>query len=171
MTVERPGLRVWRAIDEYVLRHCPRRMVQSLRVRICRWHGGVVDDQVVIGPGIHLIGREGLRLARGVSIARDVTLDARGGLSLGEDALIGFETVLLTSTHDSSRVGIPVQMQGMYCAPVSVGARSWLGARVIVLPGISIGADVIVGSGSVVTKNLASNSIYAGVPARKIRDR
>ena len=158
-------------VDEYVLRHLPRRIVQSFRVRICRWHGANIADRVVLGPGIHLIGRSGLQIAPGVSIARDVTLDARGGLTLGQDALIGFECVLLTSTHNSPAVGIPVQTQGMYCAGVSVGARSWLGARVIVLPGVSIGTDVIVGSGSVVTKDLASNSIYAGVPARKIRGR
>ncbi|WP_368783891.1 DapH/DapD/GlmU-related protein [Arthrobacter sp. ZGTC131] len=59
----------------------------------------------------------------------------------------------------------------MYEKPIVIGSRAWLGTRVIVLPGAVLGNDVIVGSGSVVTKSLPPEGIYAGSPARLIRQR
>lgn len=112
-----------------------------------------------------------LTIHNGAVIARDCVLDARGGLTLNESALIGFESILLTHTHNSSLAGVPIQEQGMYQKPIVVGARAWLGARVILLPGVMLGADVIVGSGSVVTKSLTAKATYAGTPARHLRQR
>jgi maltose O-acetyltransferase len=52
-----------------------------------------------------------------------------------------------------------------------IGARSWLGGGVIVLPGIEIGADVIVGAGSVVTRSLSTGVVATGNPCRVISRR
>ncbi len=54
--------------------------------------------------------------------------------------------------------------------PVTVGNGVWLGGRVIVNPGISIGDDAVIGSGSVVTRDVAAGAIVAGVPARPLRN-
>lgn len=55
-------------------------------------------------------------------------------------------------------------------APIVVGNNVYIGMRTIVLPGVTIGDNVVVGAGSVVTKSIPSNSVVAGVPARKIKD-
>jgi maltose O-acetyltransferase len=54
-------------------------------------------------------------------------------------------------------------------SPVKIGDRCWIGANVIILPGVTIGDNVVVGSGSIVTKDIPSNSIAVGNPARIIR--
>jgi galactoside O-acetyltransferase len=59
----------------------------------------------------------------------------------------------------------------MYSAPVRVGARAWLGMRVLVLPGAEIGEDAIVASGAVVTESVPARTIAGGVPARVLRPR
>lgn len=56
-----------------------------------------------------------------------------------------------------------------YDAPITIGDDCWLGGSVIVLPGVTIGDNVIVGAGSIVTKDLPSNTVVAGNPARVIR--
>ena len=57
-----------------------------------------------------------------------------------------------------------------YNAPVHIGRNCWLGAGVIVLPGITIGDNVVVGAGSVVTKDLPSNVIAVGNPCKVLRE-
>lgn len=54
--------------------------------------------------------------------------------------------------------------------PITIGNRVWIGGNSVVLPGITIGDDVIVAAGSVVTKDVPSNWIVGGNPARKIRE-
>jgi maltose O-acetyltransferase len=158
-------------LDNYVLRVLPGRHARAARVRVLRRLGASIADGVFLGQGVRVMGPSRLTLEPGVVVARDSVLDARGGLTLLESALIGFESVLLTHTHNSSIPGVSIQSQGMYQKPIVIGSRAWLGTRVVVLPGVSLGDDVIVGSNSVVTKDLASCATYAGSPARLVTQR
>lgn len=154
-----------------LLRHLPDRLGRRPRSAWLTRRARAFGPESSISRGSRVLGPENLVVGRGVSVARDVTLDARGGLSIGDGALIGFETLLLTHTHLSPDPTRPVQEQGMYGAPVVIGARAWLGARVIVLPGVSIGAEAIVGAGAVVTRDVEARAIVVGSPARQIGTR
>ena len=57
-----------------------------------------------------------------------------------------------------------------YNAPVRIGRNCWLGAGVVVVPGVTIGDNVVVGAGSVVTKDLSSNTVAVGNPCRVLRE-
>ena len=57
-----------------------------------------------------------------------------------------------------------------YGKPITIGNNCWIGGNVTILPGVPIHDNVVVGAGSVVTKDLASGAIYVGNPARKLRD-
>lgn len=154
-----------------ILRHLPDRVGNAPR----RWYlerfAGSFGGGSVVSRGCRILHPRGLSVGERVSVARDVTLDARGGLELADDALIGFETVLLTHTHLSDSAGIPIQEQGMYSAPIRIGPRAWLGMRVLILPGVEIGQDAIVASGAVVTRSIPPLTIAAGVPAKVIKRR
>jgi len=52
---------------------------------------------------------------------------------------------------------------------ITVGDGCWIGANSVIMPGVHIGSGVVIGAGSVVNKNCLDNSVYAGVPARRIR--
>lgn len=155
----------------HALRPLPDRIGNPLRSRWLRKHANSFGEGSVVTVGCRVLKPSGLDMGSGVTVARDVTLDARSGITLEDGALIGFETVLLTHTHSSTLIGIPIQDQGFQGAPICIGQRVWLGARVIVLPGVTIGADSIVGAGAVVTRDLPPLSIAVGVPARKLRTR
>ncbi len=153
------------------LRQLPGRLGNAPRSRYLRRAARAYGERSVVGTGCRVLAPERLEIGAGVIVARDVTLDARGDLRLDDEALIGFESVLLTHTHNSDEVGVAIQRQGMYSAPVRIGARAWLGMRVLVLPGVEIGEDAIVASGAVVTSSIPPRSIAAGVPARVLRQR
>lgn len=95
-----------------------------------------------------------------------VFLDA-GPITIGADVQIGPNVQLLTPSHelDTER-----RRAGWEKAdPVTIGDNVWLGGGVIVCPGVSIGANTVVGAGSVVTKDLPSGVLAVGSPARVIR--
>lgn len=90
-------------------------------------------------------------------------------ISIGDDCLIGPNVQFLGVSHDIN----PTLRQAHkhnYAAPITLGKNVWLGGGVIVLAGVNIGENSVIGAGSVVTKNIETNSVYAGNPARKIRE-
>lgn len=96
-----------------------------------------------------------------------IFLDA-APITIGDEAQLGPAVQLLTSDHPrdaESRVG-PLES----ALPISIGARAWLGGGVIVLPGVEIGRDAVIGAGSVVTRSVAPGVIAAGNPCRVISE-
>lgn len=94
--------------------------------------------------------------------------DSRSAISIGAHCDIGMEVMFCTSTHtlgDAHRRAGELEL-----APIEVGDGCWIGARATVLPGVVIPSGVVVASGSVVTTSCEPNGLYAGVPARRIRD-
>jgi maltose O-acetyltransferase len=120
---------------------------------------------------LKIIGPSNLKVGHRTKILNRVILDARGGLDIGENTQIGFESIILTSSHRFEELERPIITQGMQSEAVRVGSDVWIGARVIVLPGVTIGDHVIIGAGSVVTKDVPDWAIVAGNPARLIRYR
>jgi maltose O-acetyltransferase len=124
-----------------------------------------------ISTNVKLIFPQGIKLGSHVGIARDCDLDGRGGIEIGDYTMLGFESIILTCTHKSNRKEIPIREQGMFVAPVMIGKDVWVGARVSILPGVTIGDGAIIGINAVVTKDVPLQKIVGGIPARIIKDR
>lgn len=124
-----------------------------------------------VSSGVKINYPRGIEISDHAGIARDANLDGRGGIVIGEYAIIGFESIILTSTHKYSRKDVPIKKQGMFCAPVKIGKDAWIGCRAIILPGVTIGDGAIVGAGAVVTKDVPPYAVYGGVPAGPIKHR
>jgi maltose O-acetyltransferase len=154
-----------------LLRHLPARGGTAPRRWWLERHARAFGRASSVGRGCRVLGVERLEIGAGVTVARDALLDARGGLAIDDEALIGFESILLTHTHRSAVAGTAIQRQGMYDGPVSIGARAWIGMRAMVLPGVRVGEDAIVAAGAVVTRDVAPLAVVAGAPARSIRMR
>lgn len=88
-------------------------------------------------------------------------------ITIGDDVQIGPHVQLLTPTHPLEPG--PRRDKWESAAPITIGDNVWLGGGVIVLPGVTIGADTVVGAGSVVTKDLPAGVVAVGNPARVVR--
>jgi len=87
---------------------------------------------------------------------------------IGDDVQIGPGVQILTATHPLEPE--PRRQKWEASQPVTIGDNVWLGGGVIVNPGVGIGADTVVGAGSVVTRDLPSGVVAVGSPARVIRE-
>jgi acetyltransferase-like isoleucine patch superfamily enzyme len=98
----------------------------------------------------------GMTIGNGVKISLKANLDKTHpkGVHIGNDTYIAFDAAILT--HDMSR-NLHVDTK--------IGARCFIGAKSLILPGVVIGDEVVVAAGSVVTRNIPSNSLVAGNPA------
>ena len=94
--------------------------------------------------------------------------DIGAPLSIGSRVRIGHDVSLLTVDH---RVGPEEMRSGQRkFGAIEIGDGAWLASRVVVLPGVRIGAGAIVAAASVVTRDIPANTLAVGVPARVVRD-
>lgn len=100
-------------------------------------------------------------------INRGLFVEGAGAVCVGEETLVGPEVMILTSTHARDGDG-RIDPQATY-EDVRLGSRCWIGARVTIVPGVTIGDDVTVAAGAVVASDLGPGGLYGGVPARRLR--
>jgi len=107
-----------------------------------------------------------IRIGERVFVNSGCRFQDQGGITIGDDALIGHNVVIATLNHDLD----PSLRAATVPEPVIIGNRAWIGANATVLPGVTIGEGAVVAAGAVVTKDVAPRTIVGGVPARRIRE-
>lgn len=90
-------------------------------------------------------------------------------ITIGNDCMISYNVHIRTTTHNHGEVLIPFNRQGIKEASIKIGDNCWIGYGCQIMPGIIIGDNVIIGAGAVVTKNIPSNSMWGGIPAKSLR--
>jgi acetyltransferase-like isoleucine patch superfamily enzyme len=98
-----------------------------------------------------------------------VTIGALKQIILGDEVLVGVNSIITDFDWHALDPHDRDNKEKMIARPVNIGNRVWIGANCTILKGVSIGENTIVGSGSVVTKDLPANSICAGNPCKVIR--
>ena len=88
---------------------------------------------------------------------------------IGDDVWTGHHVYITDQNHGYSDPDLPISMQVQPERPVSIGSGSWLGHGSVILPGATIGRNVVIGANSVVTGTIPDHSIAVGAPARFIR--
>ena len=142
--------------------YCPR----WLRILIYRLFG-IETHSRRINPKC-FIGGSKLHVGYRTFISYGNFFDLTDSIYIGNDVRVAMRSTFITSTHliagSSQRAG-----EGE-SAPIRIEDGCWIGACATILPGVIVGKGTIIAAGAVVTKNCDPNAIYAGVPARKIRD-
>lgn len=143
--------------------------IPSRRIRklLLKRNAPGLEKDVYVGLGVKFYDPWNLKVADRSLINANCIIDARGGdVTIGEDVDIGTETHIWTLEHDPNHAD-----HGTRGGPVTIEDHVWVATRVTILPGITIGRGAVVACGSVVTKDVAANSIVAGVPAKVIGTR
>ena len=151
----------------------------AAKVRVSRgcevtWLAGLgIGTRSVLEPGVVMklvSSRARLEVGEHVFIGRDTQFDIEGELSIGDGTLIA-PGCFVTDHNHGIAAGAMMWQQHCVQKAVRIGADVWLGAKVIVLPGVTIGDGAVVAAGAVVTRNVDPMTIVAGVPARSVGKR
>jgi acetyltransferase-like isoleucine patch superfamily enzyme len=125
-----------------------------------------------IGHGCKIRCHEG-RVSLGAKsvMGQECTISAYQHVSIGRECVIADRVMLIDFDHGSVEVERPIRLQGIYKRDVHVGHNVWIGYGACILRGVSIGDNAIIGTNSVVTKDVEPNAVVGGVPARVLRMR
>lgn len=124
------------------------------------------DSRISIHMNLRLTTLGGIRIGGHSTINRNVLLDSRGPIVIGDRVSISPEVLLITASHDMNSVDFALTVGG-----ITIEDYVWIGTRAIILPGVTLGKGAVVGAGSVVTKDVPPFTFVAGNPATKIRER
>lgn len=139
---------------------------QAERVEIMtRLTGRPVPASFMLFPPFTTDCGKNIHLGERVFVNSGCRFQDQGGITIGDDALIGHNVVIATLNHDLD----PDRRATTVPAPVVIGARVWIGANATVLPGVTIGDGAVVAAGAVVTRDVAPGTVVGGVPARELR--
>jgi maltose O-acetyltransferase len=116
---------------------------------------------------------ENVSIGQRVSIGPESRLWAspRATLTIEDDVLVGPNVTIVTSNYGMTERDKPLREQKWVEAEVVIGRRSWLGASVVILPGVTIGEGAIVAAGAVVTGAIPAYAIAGGIPAKVLKYR
>lgn len=132
-----------------------------------------IGSEYRVSPDVNFSYENNIVIGERVSIGSRCFLWAgpsKGRIVIGDDVLFGPE-VIVTAANYRFNDGSPVTQQLMDEADVMIGNDVWIGARAIILPGITIGNGAIIAAGSVVRSHVPSFAIVAGVPAKVVGER
>jgi maltose O-acetyltransferase len=157
--------RMWRELFINTVASSPL-LVNPVRASLMRLYG-IKTDTNWIRPGCYFGGSD-IVIGVGTRVNYRCFFDGAAPIRIGKRCGIGMEVMFCTSTH---AIGMAVERAGAdRPAPIIVEDGCWLGARTVVLPGVTIGHGCVIATGAVVCKNCLPNGLYTGVPARRIKE-
>jgi acetyltransferase-like isoleucine patch superfamily enzyme len=141
--------------------------------------------------GVHLsVVRGGhFRIGEYTAIEGNVAIDVEGELAIGANSFVGLGTIIVaaeriligedcliaayTTIRDQDHViedpSTPYRKQGRVSAPITIGRNVWIGTKATILRGVTIGDNSVIGANSVVTRDVDSNCVVVGNPAKVVR--
>jgi maltose O-acetyltransferase len=128
--------------------------------------GVKMGKKSTIHMGARFFNTTKISIGEGTIIGDHAFLDGRAKITIGKQVDIASQVMIYNSEHDLSSPGFKAIEE-----PVSIGDYCFVGPRVIIMPGVSIGRGAVVAGGAVVTKNVPDFAIVGGVPAKIIGER
>jgi len=147
-----------------------RLLFQSYKIR-------EIGQNSEIRPYCMLIGTNNIIIGRNVIIPPGTILvtnpdDVESVIVIEDDVLFGPNSAIYASTHNFADPDIPAKLQGYTRGKTTIiRSGAWVGINVVIMPGVIVGKNSIIGANSVVTNDVPARAVVAGIPARVLRTR
>lgn len=124
---------------------------------------GQMKDGTFFTPPFQVDLPSRMKLGKNVFANHGLTVMSLGGIEIEDGVMMGPEVGLFTVNHEPRNVRVITTKK------ITIKKNAWIGARVNILPGVTIGENAIIGTGSIVTKDIPDNCIAVGNPARVVK--
>lgn len=161
----RAGRAIWHLVWILLFRPTPRPL-HAWRCFLLRCFGASIGKNSHIYPSARIWAPWNLICEDAVAIADGAEIYNPSPIILGSHSIVSQSAYLCGATHDYDDPAFP-----MIYAPIRIGAYAWIGAKATVLMGIDVGDGAVLGLGSIATSRLDPWTVYAGIPARRLKTR
>jgi putative colanic acid biosynthesis acetyltransferase WcaF len=165
-----PGASYWQQLSWYFLgsplvesRLLP---MSGLKVLVLRWFGAKIGQGVRIKPGVRIKFPWRLTVGDYVWIGEDAWIDNLAHVTIENHVCISQGVYLCTGNHDWNDPNFQLKI-----APIYIQDSSWIAAKAVIGPGVTVGKGAVLTLGGVAAKSLPGMTIYAGNPAQPIKER
>lgn len=138
----------------------------GLKIFLLRMFGANIGNDVVLKPSINVKYPWNIEIGDYSSIGEGAWLDSLAAIKIGSNVCVSQSVYICTGNHDWTDPAF-----GLIVKPVTIEDGAWVGARATILPGVTVKSHSVVASASVVSKDTEPYMIYAGNPAKLIKER
>jgi maltose O-acetyltransferase len=158
-------------IADFLLKLFPSFVGSRIRVKLLQFAGFRIGKKcIIMGTPRFTVAKnmmENFHLGNSVLMNIDCFFDLAGPIRIEDRVGIGQQAMLITGAH---QIGDEHQRAGyLDPQPIVIEEGAWLGARCIILPGVTVGRGAVVAAGAIVTKDVPPNTLVAGIPAKVIK--
>lgn len=129
---------------------------------IHRLFSEVGEGSRIVAP-MTIVHGDKVRIGRNAIVMPNSLMMASGTITIEDNVQVAAYVKLISNNHD------PYDRMILTCMPVVLKRNCWIGAGAVILPGVTVGENSIVGAGSVVTKDVPDNTVVAGNPAKFVK--
>jgi acetyltransferase-like isoleucine patch superfamily enzyme len=137
---------------------------KGARIELGRWSWLGNGTKIRCHEGVVSIGAKTV-------MGQECTISAYQQVRIGRECVIADRVMFIDFDHGVVEVERPIRLQGIYKRDVDIGNNVWIGYGACILRGVTVGDNAIIGTNSVVTKDVPANAVVAGLPAKVIRMR
>lgn len=130
--------------------------------------GHVADDEIIVNQPFYCDYGKQIRVGKRFFANFNLTILDEARVTIGDDCFIGPNVSIYTACHSTDPVERNTRRE--WAEPVTIGDNAWIGGSVTILPGVTIGSNVTIGAGSVVTKDIPDNVVAVGNPCKVIKN-
>ena len=160
---------VWNVVWLFLFRPTPQRGFTPCarwRVFLLRLFGAKIAPGSLVMSSAQIWQPWKLKIGPLVAVSENVVIYDIDEITIGESVTISRDVFLCGASHD-----ITSPIMELVHAPITIGPQAWIGARAIVLPGVTVGEGAVVAAGAVVTKDVPPWTVVAGNPAKEVKKR
>jgi acetyltransferase-like isoleucine patch superfamily enzyme len=127
-------------------------------------------SRIIVSTSFNDIGLF-IKIGHNVGIGEFAYLGGAGGLTIGNDCIVGQYFSCHPENHNFDNLDLPIRHQGVTRKGIKIGNNCWIGSKVTILDGVEIGDGCVIAAGAVVQTSFPPNSVIGGVPARILKQR
>ena len=138
---------------------------EELRALMSELTGTEIHESFSMFPPFYTDCGKNMRFGKRVFVNSGCKFQDQGGITIGDDVLIGHNCVIATLNHSMD----PEHRGDMVPAPVKIGDKVWIGSNVTILQGVTIGEGAVVAAGAVVNRDVPPRAVVGGIPAKILK--